>query len=456
MAPVYEDALRFLNRDDLADMQITHLHLTDAWRQALMPEARRLLENPDHFKLVEDRRSVSGRRHQVFEVLPGAGTTQVDPSSFRALRPAVPRNQPFIVMDGLTAFQRQMLLYALVDHPDLRAPPTFVDRATRMPRVNAVSDLPDSATVALSDKIDPLMLGLAAEDAIWAGYGIRVYDLASAWSPVWRVGSDFPSPTGQLSLLCDRSSNGNLSLRLLGEPGDEVLLGLTSVGLTGKSQVSDITVGDCQTLRLATESTVSPFAQVRARGPDRNPQHTDTDSALGFDGGYGQDKIIINVWYRNPNRNPVAAATEVRLYEVGPIGVTPKHANPRSSIRWWPGPMSLSADTQTTRLEFDHKQIRLNGDYGGGVANEIVVGREYLLTLNVSIVGTQSRLAEIQQQIPLLRFEAGAGSKMVDVFSGIVSIRRPVESSGLAHEYSSKIGWEIDRTPGSESDGVSR
>ena len=456
VAPVYEDALRFLHRDDLADMQITHLHMTDAWRQALTPEARRLLQNPDHFRLLGDRRSVSGRRHQVFEVIPGAGTMQVQPSSFRALRPAVAPNQPFMILDGLTAFQRQMLLYALVDHPDLRAPPTFVDRATRMPRVKSVSELPGRATIALSDKIDPLMLGLAAEDAMWAGYGIRVYDLASAWSPVWRVGSDFPSPSGELRQLCERSPSGNLHLRLLGEPGDEVLLGLTSQRLTGKSQVSDVTVGACQTLRLAVESSAKPFAQVRTRGSDRNPKHTHTDSALGFDGGFDQDVIVINLWHRNPGQLPVAAATEVRLYEIGPIGVTPKHANPRLSIRWWPGPMSLSSDTQTTRLEFDHKQIQLNGDYGGGVANEIVVGREYLLTLNVSVVGTQSRLIEIQQQIPLLRFEAGAGSNLADVFSGIVSIRRPVESSGLAHEYSSKIGWETNRTPGFETDEVFR
>ncbi len=456
VTPVYEDALRFLHRDDLADMQITHLHLTDAWRQALTPEARRLLEDPDHFTLLEDRRSVSGRRHQVFEVHPGAGTTQVQPSSFRALRPAIPPDQPFIILDGLTAFQRQMLLYALVDHPDLRAPPTFVDRATRMPRVKSESELPDRATIALSDKIDPLMLGLAADDAMWAGYGIRVYDLASAWSPVWPVGSDFPLPSGQLRQQCDRSSNGNLSLKLLGEPGDEVLSGLTSVALTGKAQVVDVTVGACQTLSLAAESSVSPFAQSRARGRDSNLKQTETDSALGFDGGFDQDKIIINVWYRNPNQSLIPAATELRLYEIGSTGVTPKHANPRLSIRWWMGPMSLSADTQTSRLEFDPNQIQLNGDYGGGVANEIIVGREYLLTLNVAVVGTRSRLAEIQQQIPILRFEAGAGSELSDVFSGIVRIRPPVELSGLAHEYSSKIGWEIDRTPGFETNEVFR
>ena len=139
-----------------------------------------------------------------------------------------------------------------------------------------------------------------------------------------------------------------------------------------------------------------------------------------------------------------------------PIGITSKHPNPRSSIRWWMGPLRLSAHTQMARVEFDPKRFQIDGDYGGGVDNEIVIGRTYLLTLNVAVVGTQSRLAEIQQQIPLVRFVAGDASKAPEALSGIVNIRRPMESSGLAHEYSSKIGWETDRTPMIETLDVSR
>ena len=40
---VYEDALRFLHRDDLADLGITHLHVTDRVAADLAPSARRLL-----------------------------------------------------------------------------------------------------------------------------------------------------------------------------------------------------------------------------------------------------------------------------------------------------------------------------------------------------------------------------------------------------------------------------
>ena len=50
-APVYEDALRFLHRDDLADMDITHLHVTDRLEAAWPADARRLLTDPAHFTL---------------------------------------------------------------------------------------------------------------------------------------------------------------------------------------------------------------------------------------------------------------------------------------------------------------------------------------------------------------------------------------------------------------------
>ena len=456
VTPVYEDALRFLHRNDLADMSITHLHVTDAWRDVLKPEAQRLLDDPDHFRLLADTRSNSGRRHRVFEVVPGAGTLRVDPASFRALRQSVPLNQPFVILDGLTAFQRQMLLYTFVDNEDLRAPPTLFGRSTQIPKVNPVSDIPSRGWVALSERIDPIMLGLSEEDAIWTGYGVRVYDLASAWSPVWRVGVDFPTPLERFRVLCERASNGHLSLRVLGEPGDELLLGLTSVRLTGKLQTANISVGTCKTLRLSEKSGVKPFAQVRSRESTQGSQSVAADSALGFDGGYDGDMVIMNLWYRNPDRIPFVGGTELRLYEIGPIGATPKGPNPGASIRWWIGPVALGSETQMARVEFDPKKLQVNGEDGGGVANEATPGRTYLLALNVSVVGTVSNLVVIQQQIPLARFEYGDSGDNPEVYAGIVNVRRPVMSHGLAHEYSSKIGSEINRTPGFQERGNGR
>ena len=455
VTPVYEDALRFLHRDDLADMRITHLHVTDAWQSALAPEAQRLLEDPDHFRLLAELRSISGRRHRLFSVAPGAGTVEVDPSSFRALRQSVPSKQPFVILDGLTVFQRHMLLYTLVDHPDLRSPPTEFGRTSRFPRVLPAHEVPDVATVALPERIEPLMLGLTSDDAIWTGYGMGVYDLTSAWSPVWRPGIQLPSPTEHFQTLCQVSTDGQLNLRLLGEPGDEVLFGTTDTRLTGKPQVYDITVGSCRTVRLATEPSVSPFAQVRLLVHDSSARRAQSDSALGFDSGNNGNEIIINIWYRNPKQVSIAASTEFRLYEIGPIGITPRYPSPRSSVRWWQSAITLSAHTQMTRVVFDPEGLQINEEKGGGVATDTKLGLTYLLTINIAVVGTQSGLAEIQQQIPLVRFEAGGGVDSWEAFSGIVSVRRPEETSGLAREYSSKIGYEIDRTPGLRARAVS-
>ena len=73
VTPVYEDALRYLHRDDLEDMKITHLHLTEEWEKALSPDAQRSLQDSKQFRLVTDVRSISGLRHRVYDVSPGAG-----------------------------------------------------------------------------------------------------------------------------------------------------------------------------------------------------------------------------------------------------------------------------------------------------------------------------------------------------------------------------------------------
>ena len=206
ITPVYEDALRFLHRDDLVGMGITHLHVTDALAEALTPEARRLLNDPAHFRLLADLRSVSGIRHRVFEVMSGAGTHEAAPSSYRTLREIVSPDAPVVILDGLTDYQRRMLLYALIDQVELRAPPTYITRLTRRPSFSPVSGIPDrgeKSYLALSDRVDPLVLGLVRGEAIWAGYGMQVYDMAAAWSSVIRIGTEFAGP----SHTCDPCAN---------------------------------------------------------------------------------------------------------------------------------------------------------------------------------------------------------------------------------------------------------
>ena len=92
--------------------------------------------------------------------------------------------------------------------------------------------------MALSERIEPLVLGLSSGDAIWNGYGMRVYDLDSAWSlRLARGGSIFLHLESAFELCVSNRQMATLNVKLLGEPGDEVLLGLTSVRLDGRPQV---------------------------------------------------------------------------------------------------------------------------------------------------------------------------------------------------------------------------
>ena len=173
---VYPDALRFLHRDDLADLGITHLHVSDPMAALLSPAARRLLDDPTHFTLLTDIRTKGGR-HRVFEVRPGAGTTAVDPSSYRALRRTVPPNAPIAVLGGPPGTHRVAVLSAFLDHDDLGAEyPSYFDRATRIPPIDTLTSLPAHGVVFLQEPLEPTALGLPRDEALWRGQGLRAYD----------------------------------------------------------------------------------------------------------------------------------------------------------------------------------------------------------------------------------------------------------------------------------------
>ena len=450
--PEYHDALRFLNEDDLAEMEVTHLHLTDEWEAVLTPQARRLLDDPTQLKLLADLRSVSGQRHRIFEVLPGAGTRAIAPASFRFLREVVPPEAPVVALVGLTPHQSRMLFFNFVDRNNLRASATFFDqRATRIPRVTPLAELPSNGVVALLNHVEPTALGLTRDDAIWAGYGMRVYDLASAWSPVWRIGSDFaelPEPARQA---CELSEDGRLGLRLLGEPGMAVTAGLADTELTGAPQVTNLTVRDCRKLAFSALAPVAPFAQLRPAVLARAAQPQSHVAGLGFDGGNDAGLAIVNLWYRNPHGLPLTSGTEFRLYRAGPSGVVPLETDPRESVQWWSAPLTLAVDTQTARIEFDPRRLTINGD-PGVKSSDVRPGRSYLLALNVSRFSPETSSLWIQQVIPLVRIDVREGETSSEVFSGIVSIEHR-EAGGPSRwfDYTGIIGWEIDLTPWPET-----
>lgn len=454
ITPVYEDALRFLHRDDLMAMGITHLHVTDALAAALTPQARRLLDDPTQFRLLTDFRSVAGLRHRVFEVASGAGTREAAPSSFRTLRDVVAPESPVHLLGPIPGYQRRMLLFTLIDQQDLHAHYTYVDRFTRRPSYSPVSGVPqrgEHSYVALPERSDPLILGFSRSDAIWAGYGIRVYDMASAWSPVFRIGRGVDDVTEHRRSVCG-SGTEPLEIQLLGEPGDSVVVGSAVVELVGTPQVMALTPRDCETLHvlpLQSAAHVSPFAQVRQSGRGMPPSGQDPTAGLGFDGGIDDGRIVMNFWYRNPDRMPFSTHTEFRLYQIPWASAHLSKFDPRDKIRLWNGPLVLAADTQTARVEVDPRIMTLNGDLGLGRDRPLIPGETYILALNISRGGGWlSDNIEVQKQIPIAMIEFDGTQTTSEFITGITSVAFGItDDSRFDFSRDDAIDQVIDLTP---------
>ena len=194
-----EDALRFLHRDDLADLGVTHLHVTDQLEADFAPSARRLLGDPRHFRLLAEVPTSSGERHRVFEVQSGAGTTEVDPSSYRALRQLVPQSAT-----RLPRWDRCRMLSA-PDRHRARSPdrnevrqssiPLRFERATRIPQVaRALRELPADSGDGHNerDPLDPIAQSpWHADEALWTGHGHCGLTISRRRGHLlWRIGRD--------------------------------------------------------------------------------------------------------------------------------------------------------------------------------------------------------------------------------------------------------------------------
>ncbi len=429
---VYEDALRFLYRDDLAELGITHLHLTDALAANFDPSARRLLDDPRHFRLLAEVPTSSSERHRIFEVMTGAGATSGAPASYRALRDLVPPSVPVTTLGSMSHAQRLIVMSGFADHETLQSSIGLrFERATRIPHVAKLSDLPQHGVGVLAEPLEPTALGVSRDEALWAGHGLRAYDLAAAWSPVWRVGSDPAGLPGPQRAVCE-SADGEVDLHLLGEPGTTVTTGTTDVLLTGLPQVVQLPVTECGAITLSADSAIAPFVQIRPRFAGGAVDSDAPIAGLAFDGGVDGERAVLNFWYRNPDDVAFSTGTEFRLYAASPLGVDlhPDEPNPRTaSVRWWTGPAALVAPEQIARIEFDAGRLEINGDSGGGAASSLTPGQTYLLTLNV--VGTDSRygLVEIQHIVPVARVVVGETGVAYEVFSGIIAVEHHAPGS---------------------------
>ena len=108
-----------------------------------------------HFMLLADIRTSPGMRHRIFQVMPGAGTTDVAPSSYRTLRTShpMPRCRAGVADWGtLSAFADHAASYR-----------TGFDRASRVPHVEVLTDPPESGVVVLHELLEPTALGASAE-----------------------------------------------------------------------------------------------------------------------------------------------------------------------------------------------------------------------------------------------------------------------------------------------------
>ena len=448
--PVYEDALRFLHRDDLAEMGITHLHVTDAHAEALTPAARRLLDDPAHFTLLADLRSAAGLRHRVFEVRPGAGTTDVAVSSYRRLRQIVPPDTPVSLVGALSLYGRRMILFNFIDYADLRAPAsTDVNRATRAASFDTSLGIADRGVVVLPELIEAVALGLSADDAVWTGYGMRVYRPTARWTPVGRIGAEPAGISDTQRRTCE-TADGRLDFRVLGTPGAEVAAGRERVALVGAPQRISLAVPDCGALSLVANADVPPFVQVRPRQPVGLVKHEPRVAGLGFDGEVDDGRAVVHLWYRNPHRLPFATGTELRLYAADATGTGPADPDFSEFVRWWEGPLILAPERQLARIEFDATRLEINGTAGAGGASGLQPGRAYLLMLAVTGYDPARGYVDVQQQMPLARVVLGDAGVAYEVFSGIVAVEHIVPGTRSVTRLDDHHGWlgvDMDLTP---------
>ena len=372
-------------------------------------------------------RTVSGTRHRVFEVLPGAGTTEVAPSSYRFLRQIVPPNAPVSMLGTLTWTERRELYTAFADHDHIGSSYRLGhDRGTRIPRIETLVDLPHSGVVILAEPLDPTALGVSRDSAIWTGYGMRAYDLAAAWSPVWRIGRGLARLPEPLRPICESAADDPLDLRLLGEPGTTVAAGSDRTHAhrppTGNPALGHglrrahpgRTRRRCSVLLNSGRIIQSdPWTAMRLSPASASTAAWKTIEQLSTS-GIGTLAVV-----------PFVTNTELRLYEASPLGVSlpEDNSNPRaSSLRWWSGPVALHAPEQHARIEFDARRLELNGERGGGSVSNLMPGRTYLLTLNIAGVDSRYGLVEIQHIVPLVRIVLSDTGVAYEVFSGIVTL----------------------------------
>ena len=417
--PVYMDAITFLAQDDLDTLKPSHLYTTPDLIERLDQTAIAALNDPYQFRLLTEQRSLSGQVLRVYEIQPSAGVTATNAASFRHLAGLASQSPTVTVAGFLSEAQRQSLLLNFGQNQIVFGPPTYIPRTSARFAYTPIDHI-RPGLVVLHDAHVPIAFGLDREDAIWRGSGMRAYIVnTDVWSPTWRPVPESQPPPPTIISNCDPATT-NVAIRFIGEPGDILTVATQTSPLTGLAQVTHITNSRCADIHFTWSGTeIPPFVQIRAN----SSRHAIKDSAtagLAFDGGLTEQTAVIHIWYRNPASLRSKAGIELRLYPANVAGILAS-SGPADSAVWWLGPIDLSAERFTGRLEFDAANLELTGVQPGIQSKQISDGH-YVLALTVTELDVSTGDQEFLRVIPLLQVRLREGLISYRPLSGIVAI----------------------------------
>jgi len=418
--PLHLDALTFLARVDLEELDATHVYVTPDVFARMSSEARQALDDAEQFRLLASEPSASGEPLRVYAIQPGAGGASPSAAGYRQLA-AIGRTAASAGVGGFLSFpQRQRLLLTFAPDQAVIGPYTYVPRTNVLARYE--TRVPDRRPelLILHETHVPTPVGLAIDDAIWHGHGLRAYSTVDGvWSQTWRPHAEPQTPPNDSSVELGGADAG-CELRVLGEPGARVLIGDRELRLTGSPQTTGTDARPCGTLELAwTGSDVPPFIQVRPGRAERATAAPST-AGLAFDGGVSGGIGVFHVWYRNSEGHPIPGGTEVRLYAAGPDGLI-EASSPTQSVARWLGLIELAKERFTDRFEFNARSLRLNGKAPIEQTGTVVDGN-YVLTLNIAEEFDDNRGLQIRQVIPVMQVTIVDGRPSYVPMSGIVGV----------------------------------
>ena len=418
--PLHLDALTFLSRVDLEELNATHLYVTPDLLGRMSDEAHRALDDAAQFRLLASELSADGEPLRVYAIEPGAGSATPSAASYRQLA-AIGGNAASVGVGGFLTFpQRQTLLLTFAPGPAMIGPDTYLPRTNVLATYQAPTPQRRPDLLILHHTHVPLAVGKGFDDAIWHGQGLRAYSTVDrAWSQTWRP-QEQPRPPPDAIAAAHGGAVAGCELRVLGEPGDLLRIGDTEMRLRGSPQHVQMDSGTCGTLELGWGGgEVPPYVQVRP-GPGEHTTAEESPAGLAFDGGVSDGIGVFHVWYRNAEVQPIPGGTEVRLYAAGPDGLI-ESPTPTRSVARWLGQIELAKARFTDRFEFNAQSLRLNGEAPIEQTGNVVDGR-YVLALNIAEESGDDRGLHVRRVIPVMQVAIVHGRPTYVPLSGIVAV----------------------------------